>query len=276
MFRWHVAALTDKGCHRTTNADAYYISADERVFAVCDGMGGTLGGTHASQLAIATIATLWHMNPPHPTDLSLIREWASKAISAANESIYISAQEDPALAGMGTTIVIAIQSLNREIEIAHVGDSRAYLFRPTLSTDNKLVLLTQDHTQTQGDYRNLTTRCLGHADKIEASYATIQLAANHWIILCSDGLPTVLWDGQIGEVLEKATSPAEACDDLITECIAGGAPDNVTVLAIHYEKSGGDDDDEPPTAPVPLKPKPLQDTTSIGLSLPIDKQQDKT
>lgn len=102
---------------------------------------------------------------------------------------------------------------------------------------------------------NLITRCLGHNDQVEASYATTQVVDKDWIILCTDGLNTVLLDDQIGQILSRSPDPDNACKNLIKETREGGAPDNTTVIAIQYYKLNDDDDDEP-TAPVPLNPKP--------------------
>lgn len=149
MFRWRVASITDPGCQRTYNEDNFYISPDERVFVVCDGMGRAASGAQAAQLAVATVASIWHKNPPHLTDGAAIRQWIASAISSANESIYTSANNDASLRGMGSTIAIGIQSANKSIEIGNVGDSRIYLFRRGPSKQSELFLLTEVHTETK-------------------------------------------------------------------------------------------------------------------------------
>jgi PPM family protein phosphatase len=242
--RWRVAAVTDPGCQRQKNEDNFYVSPDERVFAVADGMGGALGGARASKLTVEAIENLWKDRPPHGSDKEAIKDWLVEAVSLANRSVFSVAEQDSSVRGMGTTVVVAVQSEDDYMQIAHVGDSRAYLIR-----GGKPVLLTQDHSVVQemvragrlteeqariNPYKNLITRCLGHDDKVEIDQTPVELKPNDWIVLCTDGLPTVLRDEQIGEVVENLAEPQKACEELVKQTIDGGAPDNVTVVAVHY------------------------------------------
>jgi protein phosphatase len=151
---------------------------------------------------------------------------------------------------MGTTIVVAVQSDDNKIQIAHVGDSRAYLLR-----DGKPALLTNDHSVVQemvragrlteeqariNPYKNLITRCLGHEEKVEVDHTPVDVRARDWIVLCSDGLPTVLRDEQICDVVSKKEEPDVVCDELVKQTLDGGAPDNVTVVAIQYLDGNSD------------------------------------
>src|SRR4029077_15152002 len=130
------------------------------------------------------------------------------------------AEDDASVRGMGTTIVVGVQS-EEALEIAHVGDSRAYLLR-----DGKPVLLTNDHSVVQemvragrlteeqariNPYKNLITRCLGHQEKVEIDQTPVELKAKDWIVLCSDGLPTVLRDEQICDVVDDTHEPDTVC-----------------------------------------------------------------
>lgn len=247
--KWRVAAKTDPGCQRQKNEDNYFVSPDNRVFAVADGMGGALGGARASKLTVEAIEALWKENPPSSTDRDAIRQWLVEAVTAANRSVFSVAEQDSSVRGMGTTVVVAVQSDDNHLHIAHVGDSRAYLVR-----EGKPVLLTQDHSVVQemvragrlteeqariNPYKNLITRCLGHDDKVEIDQTPVELKPEDWIVLCTDGLPTVLRDEQIGEVVEGVTEPESACDELVKHTIDGGAPDNVTVVAVRYESDNG-------------------------------------
>ncbi len=244
MLRWRVAAVTDPGCQRQKNEDNYYVSPDQRVFAVADGMGGALGGARASKLTVEAIEDLWKDHAPHGNDKEAIKEWLFDAVSRANRSVYSVAEQDASVRGMGTTVVVAVQSEDNHMQIAHVGDSRAYLIR-----DGKPIVLTQDHSVVQemvragrlteeqariNPYKNLITRCLGHDDKVEIDQTPVELKPNDWIVLCTDGLPTVLRDEQIGEVVDGEKEPDAACKELVKQTIDGGAPDNVTVVAVHY------------------------------------------
>lgn len=247
MLKWRVAAVTDPGCQRQKNEDNFFVSPDERVFAVADGMGGALGGARASKLTVEAIESLWKSRPPHMSDKEAIRQWLIEAVSAANRSVYHVAEQDASVRGMGTTVVVAVQSDDNYMQIAHVGDSRAYLIR-----GGKPVLLTQDHSVVQemvragrlteeqariNPYKNLITRCLGHDDKVEIDQTPVEIRPNDWIVLCTDGLPTVLRDEQIGEALENLEEPQRACEELVKQTLDGGAPDNVTVVAVKFFES---------------------------------------
>lgn len=247
MLKWRVAAVTDPGCQRQKNEDNFFVSPDERVFAVADGMGGALGGARASKLTVEAIESLWKSKPPHLSDKEAIRQWLIEAVSAANRSVYHVAEQDASVRGMGTTVVVAVQSDDNYMQIAHVGDSRAYLVR-----NGKPVLLTQDHSVVQemvragrlteeqariNPYKNLITRCLGHDDKVEIDQTPVEIRPNDWIVLCTDGLPTVLRDEQIGEAIENMDEPQSACEELVKQTLDGGAPDNVTVVAVRFFES---------------------------------------
>ena len=150
---------------------------------------------------------------------------------------------------MGTTIVVAVQSEDNYIQIAHVGDSRAYLYR-----DGKIKLLTNDHSVVQemvragrlteeqariNPYKNLITRCLGHEERVEIDHTPVEMQPLDWICLCSDGLPTVLRDEQIGDVLGAGVEPEAVCEELVKQTIDGNAPDNVTVVVVKYSEDNG-------------------------------------
>ncbi|HEY9785235.1 MAG TPA: Stp1/IreP family PP2C-type Ser/Thr phosphatase [Candidatus Obscuribacterales bacterium] len=241
--RWRAAARTDAGCQRQRNEDNYYVSPDLRVFAVADGMGGAVGGAKASKLAVEAIERQWKENPP-PVDRSAIQKWLMETVNMANQTVWQSAEEDATVRGMGTTIVVGVQSDDNHLEIAHVGDSRAYLLR-----DGKPVLLTNDHSVVQemvragrlteeqariNPYKNLITRCLGHEEKVEIDHTPVEVKSKDWVVLCSDGLPTVLRDEQICDVVQKTSEPDQVCEELVKQTLDGGAPDNVTVVVIQY------------------------------------------
>ncbi|MCC7532184.1 MAG: Stp1/IreP family PP2C-type Ser/Thr phosphatase [Candidatus Melainabacteria bacterium] len=247
--KWRAAARTDAGCQRQRNEDNYYVSPDLRVFAVADGMGGAVGGAKASKLAVEAVEKQWTDNPPPSIGRSEIQKWLLETVNLANQSVWQQAEEDASVRGMGTTIVVGVQS-EEALEIAHVGDSRAYLLR-----DGKPVLLTNDHSVVQemvragrlteeqariNPYKNLITRCLGHEERVEIDHTPVELKARDWVVLCSDGLPTVLRDEQIGEVCAEHEEPEQVCEDLVKLTLDGGAPDNVTVVVIQYLDDGSD------------------------------------
>lgn len=220
------------------------MSPDDRVFAVADGMGGAVGGAKASKLAVEAIERMWKETPPPLADREGIQKWLQETVTLANQSVWHEAEEDQAVRGMGTTVVVAVQGEGNIIEIAHVGDSRAYLLR-----EGKPSLLTNDHSVVQemvragrlteeqariNPYKNLITRCLGHEEKVEIDQTTHELKPKDWIVLCSDGLPTVLRDEQICDVANDSREPDGVCEELVKQTLDGGAPDNVTVVVIKY------------------------------------------
>lgn len=244
MLKWRAAARTDAGCQRQRNEDNYYVSPDNRVFAVADGMGGAVGGARASKLAMEAVEKQWQEGATPPLDKEAIKVWLTKTVNEANAAVWNSAEEDQSVRGMGTTIVVAVQSEDNYMQIAHVGDSRAYLYR-----EGKIKLLTNDHSVVQemvragrlteeqariNPYKNLITRCLGHEERVEIDHTPLEMKPMDWIVLCSDGLPTVLRDEQIGDVVGAGVEPDGVCEELVKQTIDGNAPDNVTVVVVKY------------------------------------------
>jgi serine/threonine protein phosphatase PrpC len=243
---WRVAAATDTGCKRSENQDNYWVSPDNRVFVVADGMGGERGGATASRLTVEAVEKLWQERKPDEGDRESILTWLVDAVSSANSSVWETSARDPAVHGMGTTIVMAVQSSDGNLYIAHVGDSRAYLVR-----EGKTIVLTQDHSVVmelllQGKispeqyrtspFRNYITRCVGHNNKVEIDQTPVEVQANDRIILCTDGLPAVMHDEGIGEVASKHDVAEDICKELLEETLLGGAPDNVTIVVVCYSQ----------------------------------------
>jgi protein phosphatase len=241
---WNVAAITDRGKRRTENQDHFYVSPDQRVFVVADGLGGELGGGTASKLTVEAINDFWKENLPPAENKHEIEKWLNQAIFQANERVLNTAHGNPSLSGMGTTIVIAVQSNNANLHIAHVGDSRAYKIK-----EGKAIPLTQDHSLVmelllQGklnadqarnsQMKNYITRCIGRASKIAIDQTPTKLSDNDWIILCSDGLSSVISDEEIGNVIQQFENPEDVCHELVQKTLSAGAPDNVTIIAVKY------------------------------------------
>lgn len=246
---WHVAAVTDRGCKRSENQDNFYVSPDNRVFVVADGMGGEKGGATASKLAVEAVEKRWLANKPHASDKEKIQQWLMDAVSDANSSVWNESAKNIAVQGMGTTIVAAAQSEDGHMYIAHVGDSRAYLVR-----DGKTIVLTQDHSVVmelllQGKisaeqfrtspFRNYITRCVGHNSKVEIDKTPVEIKPGDFVVLCTDGLTAVLGDDSIGGIVEKLGKPADICKKLLEDTLEGGAPDNVTIVAISFQAVAG-------------------------------------
>ncbi len=241
---WSVAAVTDRGLHRSENQDNYFISPDQRVFVVADGMGGLKGGARASKLAVDAVEAQWKENPPDFTDHEAVQQWLVDAVASANQSVFTAASQDESVQNMGTTIVAGVQTEANTLQIAHVGDSRAYLIR-----DGKTIVLTQDHSVVMemvlkgqltpeqfknSPFRHYLTRCVGHSGKVEIDRTPVELHPDDLIILSSDGLSAVLDEEQIFEEMKGSNTPEEICEALLKSTLDGGAPDNVTILAVKY------------------------------------------
>lgn len=248
---WQVAAITDPGLKRDENQDNYFVSEDNRVLVVADGMGGMRGGSKASRIAVKAIKSFIEENKMDDSDQKKLAKWLVEAVANANTSVFEAAADDPEARDMGTTIVALVQTENGEIQIAHVGDSRAYLVR-----DGKTIVLTQDHsvvmemvaqgkmTEEQlktSPFRHYLTRCVGHKKKVEIDKTPTTVKPGDWLILSSDGLSGVVDDDEIADIVGTCDSPKEVCDDLLSETLARGAPDNVTIICAHYT----DGDKEP-------------------------------
>lgn len=239
-----VAAVSDKGLSRPNNQDAYYISPDERVFVVADGMDTVTGGRSASELAVYEVEALWRRNPPPAAGREQIHQWLVEAISIANLAVFRAASIAGDRKSAGATILVAVQSDDGFMHIAHVGDCRAYLVRNgktiVLKQNHSIAMemllresLTPDQYQTS-PFRHFLTRCVGHKNKVEIDETPLELSTKDWIVIATDGLSAVMHDEEIGELVLKCSEPAEVCDLLFEETLCKGAPDNVTMIAIQY------------------------------------------
>ncbi len=193
---------TDVGRVREGNEDAFLV--DPPLYAVADGMGGARAGEVASQLALQTIAELQRGG-----DTGLEDE-----VRAANDAVFARASEDERFAGMGTTLTAALAS-PETIHLAHVGDSRAYLLRAgalrQLTRDHTLVdrmvqagEITRDEAEVH-PHRNVLLRALGTEPTVEVEAFDVGLLEDDRVLLCSDGLTTMVTEDQIGAILEAST-----------------------------------------------------------------------
>src|SRR5580704_13649519 len=118
MLKWHVAAKTDAGCQRQRNEDNYYVSPDERLFVVADGMGGAAGGAKASKLAVEVLEKEWENSPPSGHNPDVMRKWLANAVNKANEAIFDERESSTLVKGMGTTVVVGAQADGNMLLIA--------------------------------------------------------------------------------------------------------------------------------------------------------------
>lgn len=231
-FSW--ASRSDTGRVRDHNEDSVLPDAGTSdtaahlIAVVADGMGGHAGGEVASRTAIETIAAVG--GDP------VIR------IQAANVAVMDAARQRPRLAGMGTTVTMGVLAENGAARFGHVGDSRAYLLR-----EGTLTQITDDHsfvgemmaagrlTAEQAElhpYRSVLTRAVGLESDVEVDAIDLDLEAGDRLLLCSDGLTSMVDDDAIQEILELAADPDEAADALVGAANAAGGADNITVVVI--------------------------------------------
>lgn len=232
------AGRTHQGLVRPGNEDSFICG--ERVFAVADGVGGHPAGDVASALALEPLAGL---------DGSLdevdggVGAALADAVRAANRRVHEDAAAHPERMGMATTLTAAAVA-DGTAHLAHVGDSRAYLLRP----GEGLQRLTVDHTPVEqavvaGELspeeaelhplRHTLDRVLGTEPDIDVDTPEpLALASDDRLLLCSDGLTEAVSEQEIARLLETAGDPERTADSLVQAALAGGAPDNVTVVVV--------------------------------------------
>jgi serine/threonine protein phosphatase PrpC len=232
----HSAAASHVGKIRSNNQDSGY--SGRQLFMVADGMGGHAGGDVASAIATKRIIEAdQRYQTPQDAEFAL-----QAALIAANSQLAETVFEHTELTGMGTT-VSALVVLEGEVAIAHIGDSRVYLFR-----DGELSQITIDHTFVQRlvdsgriseqeamvhPRRSVLMRVLGDVEsspEIDTSILAT-LPGDRWLI-CSDGLSGVVSNGGIAAALSTSLDVQGVADRLIKESLDGGAPDNVTIVVV--------------------------------------------
>lgn len=238
-----IVAKTDKGCVRQNNQDSYAVGELPGSVAwavVCDGMGGAAGGNVASALAVKVISE--KITAAYRSEMSdnSIKNMLESAIYGANAAIYDMSLQNKKLSGMGTTVVCTVVKENTAY-IAHAGDSRAYILR-----DETLVQVTTDHSIVQSlvekgqltpdeakghPSKNIITRALGVKDDIKIDFAQEDLADEHILILCTDGLSNFLDADEIYRQISDGKYYAFA-ERLVKKAIENGGDDNVTVVAV--------------------------------------------
>ncbi|MGO9764123.1 MAG: Stp1/IreP family PP2C-type Ser/Thr phosphatase [Myxococcaceae bacterium] len=249
------AGLTDVGRKRDHNEDSFLIDEELQLYVVADGMGGHAGGGTASRIAVETIdkrlRDLRAAEPrsPAPANLqdSAVPETIRTAVEQACLAIFAKAQEDPELAGMGTTVISLLLD-DAHAFFAHVGDSRAYLVRGELiqqiSEDHSLVneqikagMITPEEAR-HSRYRNIITRSVGFEEEVQVDVMGLLAEPGDVFILCSDGLANMLEDTEILEIV-RANTLGEIPAKLIELANERGGDDNITVIAVRAELDDG-------------------------------------
>jgi protein phosphatase len=216
---------------------------------VADGMGGHAAGEIASRMAISGLLRLILNRPDwilklDGTQAEEVRRRAIQRLQDIHVELTAHARKNPALDGMGTTVTIAV-SLGDDLQITHVGDSRAYLLRGT-----SLSRLTRDHTYVQQlverghlstddaarhQLRHILTGVVGGtASEVAVDVDLVKLGDADRLLLCSDGLTDLVTDAEIARVLIEMTTAGEACQRLLDMALDRGGKDNITMIVARY------------------------------------------
>ena len=230
-------ARSDVGLVREHNEDSFLVQPP--VFAVCDGMGGHEAGEVASFIAVDTIGK----NAPLQANDVLL----GAAVESANTEIITQAQHGVGRPGMGCT-ASAVVIENNKLAVAHVGDSRVYLLH-----HGCLVRLTHDHSFVEelvdaGEItadearvhpkRSYITRALGSDPNMYADHFTIDVTIQDRVIICSDGLSSMIEDSQIEALAVSSAHPQNCADNLVAAALQAGGYDNVSVVVIDIKDDG--------------------------------------
>ncbi|MDY4216613.1 MAG: Stp1/IreP family PP2C-type Ser/Thr phosphatase [Collinsella sp.] len=230
-------ARSDVGCVRPHNEDSYLVQSP--LFCVCDGMGGHAAGEVASSIAVETIAK----TAPQAADAARL----AAAVEAANAAVIEAALNGLGKPGMGCTATCAYIE-NDMLAIAHVGDSRAYLLH-----EGTLIRVTRDHSYVEelvdaGEItadearvhpnRSVITRALGSDPAMYADHFTLHIEEGDRLILCSDGLSSMIPDSEIENIATQSSTAQICVDNLVDAALAAGGHDNVTVVVVDLVDDG--------------------------------------
>jgi len=232
-------AATDVGLQRAGNEDSHL--RGRTVFAVADGLGGHQGGEVASAMAVERLGALDGRSFAEPAQAAAA---LADAIADANRAILERGVADQGLWGMGTTVTAAAVVGDLVLQLAHVGDSRAYLLRGDgpprqLTTDHTVVAelvrlgrLTPQQAASHPE-RSILTRAVGLDPSVQVEQpAPLGLQPGDQVLLCSDGLTETVADEQLAQVLAGQADGDDACKALIAAANAAGGPDNITVVLL--------------------------------------------
>jgi protein phosphatase len=231
-------ALSDRGCIRSNNEDYCFIQPDLGLYVLADGMGGAKAGERASRLAVETVAQSVQVAERRDSQVLL------RAVEEANRRVLEAAHSDPELEGMGTTLVVALE-LDGGIDIASVGDSRAYVldedgFR-AITDDQTWVnevgrpLGLDEVSLRSHPMRHVLTMAIGASAPLAVNYYSVPLKGRALMLICSDGLHGVVDGAELERILrggQNGVSLEDSCKRLIQAAKEAGGPDNITAVLV--------------------------------------------
>jgi PPM family protein phosphatase len=231
------AGLTDVGCLRSSNQDRWGADAEQGLFVVADGVAGSTDGALAAHLVVEllpTYARRYLNGDAEPEQLG-------RAVAEMSNDIFLAGLSNAALTGATSTVVAASISGSQAL-VAHLGDSRAYLFRAQelqqLTRDHSVVQALIDSGEIDADQaarhpsRNVIMRYAAMPPPAEPDVMAVDLEAGDRVLLCSDGLYGVVDAATLIGILTEQRDPADACAALIEAARKAGGPDNITALVI--------------------------------------------
>ncbi len=236
-----------RGCKREKNEDRFFVPPQNApyVFAVADGMGGHVAGEVASTIAITTVQeSVTELSQDASIyELSQTKDFLEKTVLKANENILMAQENNSRLQGMGTTLTVLFL-LEKNLLFAHVGDSQAYIFSQDsfqqITEDHSLAMELlrngeisleelQNHPQ-----RNYLTRALGTTSQLCVDTYHAVLRDGDYLLLCTDGLTSMLRPSEIQEIILRVKSLENISDELVHTANSIGGVDNITFILIHY------------------------------------------
>lgn len=235
------AAGTHIGRVRRQNQDAYGIDEEQKLYVVCDGMGGAAGGEIASHIAVDTFLAEFRSRISISASVESARNALYYASLAANRAVLKRALEEPSLRGMGCTLVGA-HIFGERLLLVNIGDSRAYMVR-----NREIAQLTQDHsyldeqvrlghmTRAMADasnWQSVITRAVGIDADVKPDLFGVDLAHGDIVLLNSDGLTRHLSDREISAIAADGESAQTRVDRLLARACDKGGTDNVTCVLI--------------------------------------------
>lgn len=241
---------TNKGAVRKENQDSYSIrkieNSEDVIALICDGMGGANAGGFASRIANREFCNVFLEGYNSSLSSDEIRKLLISAAAAANSVVFDYSAYNPELSGMGTTLVGGLVRNDGECFFVNIGDSRAYLYSPSdkslhqMSTDHSLVsemvqagIITPEQAAVHPK-KNVITRAVGTEARVRPDFFRFTMGAGSAVILCSDGLVNAVPEKSILDQVSRSCNSERQVNALINETLKNGAPDNVTVVIIHY------------------------------------------
>lgn len=236
--------LTDPGCVRKQNQDAYQIEQLDRnslLCVVCDGMGGAKSGNIASTLAVDVFVQEVRQTWKSHLDQERIDQILRSAVKLANFTVFDQSQQFPEFDGMGTTLV-AVLIRGRKATVINVGDSRAYGIDRSgirqITKDHSLVQMMVDRGDLTPEVaktypgKNFITRAIGTEATVMCDIFHLDVAKGDFFLLCSDGLSNMMDDQEILFEVVHGVNKAHCCKRLLDIAKNRGAPDNVTSVLV--------------------------------------------